>query len=178
MGDSFTLSGNIGERPWSATLPTDGVQAGHGIAKLWARRRIDTLEASAILGAIDHATSGRDILALALEHHLLTRLTSLVAVDRTPARPEGEPLVRSDIPLNLPAGWQFEKVFGPALERHALLAATAPMQMSAAAAPPPAMTLPQTATPAALLTAGGLVAVVGGRALLMPSRRRTSRESA
>jgi Ca-activated chloride channel family protein len=37
------------------------------------------------------------------------------------------PLARADVPLNLPAGWDFEKVFGkekPVLERHAGLDAT------------------------------------------------------
>ena len=52
------------------------------------------------------------ILALALEHHLVTRLTSLVAVDKTPSRPDGARLTRADLPLNLPAGWDFDKVFG------------------------------------------------------------------
>jgi len=171
LAGSFTLAGSIGRQPWSATLPTAGVQEGSGIAKLWAHRRIDNLEAAAILGEIDHATRDRDVLALALEHHLVTRLTSLVAIDRTPARPEGETLERTDIPLNLPAGWDYEKVFGRAMLQRA--AAPAPMRMAAVAAPPPAMTLPQTATPAALLTAGGLVAVAGGLAMLLAARRRT-----
>ena len=52
------------------------------------------------------------ILALALDHGLATRLTSLVAVDKTPSRPEGARLTRADLPLNLPAGWEFDKVFG------------------------------------------------------------------
>ena len=54
----------------------------------------------------------KTILALALEHQLVTRLTSLVAVDKTPSRPEGETLKLADLPLNLPAGWDFDKVFG------------------------------------------------------------------
>jgi Ca-activated chloride channel family protein len=43
---------------------------------------------------------------------LVTRLTSLVAVDQTPSRPEGARLTRADVPLNRPAGWEFDKVFG------------------------------------------------------------------
>jgi Ca-activated chloride channel family protein len=52
------------------------------------------------------------ILALALEHHLVSRLTSLVAVDATPSRPDGARLTHAELPLNLPAGWEFDKVFG------------------------------------------------------------------
>src|SRR4030081_2110302 len=58
------------------------------------------------------APRDRLILALAREHQLVTRLTSLVAVDKTPSRPEGEPLKVSELPINLPAGWDFAKVFG------------------------------------------------------------------
>ena len=57
----------------------------------------------------------------------MTRLTSLVAVDKTPSRPEGEPLKLAELPLNLPAGWDFEKVFG---ERRAA-AGKAPMERRA-----------------------------------------------
>ena len=42
----------------------------------------------------------------------MTRLTSLVAVDQTPSRPDGARLTRAELPLNLPAGWDFDKVFG------------------------------------------------------------------
>ena len=59
---------------------------------------------------IDEANKA--ILALALEHQLVTRLTSLVAVDKPVTRPAGEPLKVSELPLNLPAGWDFEKIFG------------------------------------------------------------------
>ena len=52
------------------------------------------------------------ILEVALAHKLVSSQTSLVAVDRTPSRPEGAPLVRADLPLNLPAGWDFEALFG------------------------------------------------------------------
>lgn len=43
---------------------------------------------------------------------MVSRLTSLVAVDVTPSRPVGEEMTTSDIPLNLPKGWDFEKIFG------------------------------------------------------------------
>ena len=37
------------------------------------------------------------VLAVALDHHLVTRLTSLVAVDQTPSRPDGARLTRAEI---------------------------------------------------------------------------------
>jgi Ca-activated chloride channel homolog len=72
--------------------------------------------------------ANKTILALALEHQLVTRLTSLIAVDQTPTRPAGEPLKVSELPLNLPAGWDFEKVFG---ERPKPVPAAAPIERRA-----------------------------------------------
>jgi len=45
-----------------------------------------------------------EITATALEYGLLTRHTSLVAVDKTPRRNSAELLARSDVPSLLPAG--------------------------------------------------------------------------
>ena len=44
---------------------------------------------------------------------MVSKFTSLVAVDVTPARAKGTPLTTRAVPVNLPAGWNFEKVFGP-----------------------------------------------------------------
>ncbi len=71
------------------------------------------------------------ILRLALDHGLTTRLTSLVATDATPRRPAGA-LARTDLPLNLPAGWDFEAVFGTDQPR---APAPAPILRKAALAP-------------------------------------------
>ena len=47
------------------------------------------------------------------DHHLVSRYTSLVAVDVTPSRPGREGLTTRPVPTNLPAGWDFGSVFGP-----------------------------------------------------------------
>jgi Ca-activated chloride channel family protein len=52
------------------------------------------------------------VLEVALAHHLVSKYTSLVAVDVTPTRPPNAELKSGAVPTNLPAGWQFEKVFG------------------------------------------------------------------
>jgi Ca-activated chloride channel family protein len=109
---TVTLSGRIGEVPWQVTLPTAKAAPGTGLDRLWARRRIDDTEAAIMLGEMTAQDADKRILSLALDHGLVSRLTSLVAVDRTPRRPSGEKLSRADIPLNLPAGWDYDKVFG------------------------------------------------------------------
>ncbi len=94
------------------TLPLANAAEGTGLSKLWARRKIADAEVARTLRTITPEEADKRILALALDHHLVTRLTSLVAVDKTPSRPDGARLTRADIPLNLPAGWEFDKVFG------------------------------------------------------------------
>jgi Ca-activated chloride channel family protein len=112
LDGTLEVKGMIGDRPWVVTLPLAQAAEGRGLSKLWARRKIADAEVARTLRQITSDEADQRILALGLEHHLVTRLTSLVAVDRTPSRPDGARLVRADIPLNLPAGWEFDKVFG------------------------------------------------------------------
>ena len=106
------IRGMIGDRPWTVTLPVAKAAEGAGLSKLWARRKITDVEMARRRDRSMAAEADKRILALALEHHLVSRLTSLVAVDATPSRPEGARLTRAELPLNLPAGWDFDKVFG------------------------------------------------------------------
>ena len=109
---TLEIKGMIGDRPWTFTLPVAKAAEGAGLSKLWARRKITDAEMAQRHGQASAAETDRRILALALEHHLVSRLTSLAAVDATPSRPEGARLTRAEVPLNLPAGWDFDKVFG------------------------------------------------------------------
>lgn len=107
------ILGKAGDQPWRVEMDIAKASTGEGIAKLWARRKIDDLEASASTIA-DPATLDKRIETVALAHHLVSRVTSLVAVDATPSRPASENLSETKLPLNLPAGWDFGKVFGEA----------------------------------------------------------------
>jgi Ca-activated chloride channel family protein len=109
---TVTVSGRVGGRRWSRMLALSEAAPGAGISKVWARSRIGETETARITNRLGTDAADAAILALALEHGLTTRLTSLVAVDATPRRAPGTPLVAADLPLNLPAGWDFAKVFG------------------------------------------------------------------
>jgi Ca-activated chloride channel family protein len=103
---SVTLRGQAGRERWSAQVDAgpaaDTKQA--GIAKLWARQKIESLSDS--LGAGTSAEEVRkNTLAVALEHHLVSDYTSLVAVDTTPAGTQARSCTPELVPLNLPAGW-------------------------------------------------------------------------
>lgn len=105
------ITGKTGDKPWRVEMDIANAAQGKGIAKLWARRKIDDLEASAYR-INDAQALDKQVETVALAHHLVSRLTSLVAVDVTPSRPVGEPVTDTTLPLNLPEGWDFEKVFG------------------------------------------------------------------
>jgi Ca-activated chloride channel family protein len=97
------ICGELAGRYWelgSRELPGSG---GSNLATLWARSKIEALEDSRIFGT-DPDSIREDVLNLALEFGLLTRYTSLVAVDKTPSRPESQRLDIEEIPSLLPAG--------------------------------------------------------------------------
>jgi Ca-activated chloride channel homolog len=180
---SVEIKGRIGDRPWTVTLPLANAAEGKGLSKLWARRKISDAEVARTTRQASPEEADKTILALALEHQLVTRLTSLVAVDQTPSRPDGEPLKLAALPINLPAGWDFEKVFG---ERPRLLAppterrteADGRVQVAALKRPlpvavpsPAAITLPKTATDAELSMILGAILLAFSLMLLLFNRR-------
>ncbi len=74
------------DAPWSATLRFDRATNATGIARLWAQRKVEDLQ-----HALDNGNAPDDtraqIVQIALDHHLVTLYTSLVAVDHTPVVP-------------------------------------------------------------------------------------------
>ncbi len=127
-GGQAHLRGVRGVEPWAASLALDGASR-EGIEKLWARRKVGALMDAEIEGK-DAATVRSEVVAVALEHHLVSDFTSLVAVDVTPTVPQGERPRTVLLPVNLPSGWEFEEGWAG---------------------------LPQTATPRDLLGLGALV---------------------
>ncbi len=178
---SMTIEGTVGNRPWTVTLPLDAASPAEGISKIWARRKIDDAEVDMKLGKITALAADTRILSLALEHHLVTRLTSLVAVDKTPSRPVNAPLTRADIPLQLPAGWDFETLFGIRADRSVLDHADAGKEQvtirnknrpASPVTPAATMPLPQTATPAMLNMLQGLSVMFIGFLIFWLARRK------
>jgi Ca-activated chloride channel homolog len=192
---TLEIRGHIGDRPWTVTLPVANAVEGKGLSKLWARRKITDAELARTLGQATQEETDKQILRLALDHHLVSRLTSLVAVDATPSRPAGARLTRAELPLNLPAGWEFDKVFGgeqtPAPEQKPRredradgaaiqLAAKEKQQRGFRSSPvlpivarqSGGVTLPKTATDAELRIAFGLLMLALSLVLLVVRRLR------
>ena len=105
------LSGLRGDSPWQTTLPLASARTGKGMGVLWAREKIASHIDSLREGAKEEEV--RDaVVDIALAHHLVSKYTSLVAVDKTPVRPKEDALQSGAIPTNLPEGWEYGKVFG------------------------------------------------------------------
>ena len=140
--EGVVVRGRRGAEPWEAILPLSRTRPSEGVAVLWARRKVQSLVDSVHDGA-DAEEVRQQVVALGLEHHLVTKHTSLVAVDVTPARPEGASLQSTAVATNLPNGWSHAAVFGE---------------------------LPRTATPAPLHTALALLCLVLALVLLYADR--------
>ncbi len=144
---TVTVSGTRAGASWERRLVLKGGAGEKGIGKLWARAKIASLMDSLHEGA-DRGEVRKQVIAVALRHHLVSRYTSLVAVDVTPTRPDNATAGKRNVPLNLPHGWKYEKVFGG---------------------------LPQTATPARLHAIIGLLALLLGLLAMRWSTARRAR---
>ena len=115
----LTLSGNLNGETWTTTLNLADATLTTGLSQLWARAKISAIEESQFAG-VDPTAVNAGVLKTAIDFHLVSRLTSLVAVDVTPSRPSGERLDTRQIAAMLPRGWEFAAVFGPRAEARAL----------------------------------------------------------
>ena len=118
-GDRVRIAGNSIGGAWVADLPVSVARNSPGVAALWARARI--AELSNVERRSDDADGVRAaIVETALQHHLVSKYTSLVAVDKTPARPAGDPLHSDQVPNLLPYGQSANALFGfPAMATYA-----------------------------------------------------------
>jgi len=110
-GDTVTISGNTLAGSWSETLLLGATGESAGVGALWARARIGELIDSMRRGGPEDRIRTA-IVDTALTHHLVSRYTSLVAVDRTPVRPAGDPLSREQVPSLMPYGQSTNAIFG------------------------------------------------------------------
>ena len=144
IGAEMTLTGNNGSAKWQTKLSLATSKTESGVGVLWARKKIGSL--------MDNAYNNPDeakqaIITTALDHHLVSKYTSLVAVDVTPSRPSDAGIKTGGVPINLPEGWNHEAVFGQ---------------------------LPQTATPAELNMLIGLMLLMIASGFWLQAKRHLS----
>jgi Ca-activated chloride channel family protein len=105
------LSGTNMGKPWTVLMDSEGGKSHAGIGAVWARQKIRSLMASLHFGAAEEEVRG-EIVKTALNHHLISRYTSLVAVEEVVSRPQNSSLENQQIKTNMPLGWKHAKVFG------------------------------------------------------------------
>ncbi len=98
------VSGRLLDVNWTESLDMSTAIQGTGIAKLWAKRKVDTL--------MEGLRDGKDmeqvriaVVDVAITHQVTSPYTSLVAVAKNVSRPQGEKMTRQAVPGNPPAGW-------------------------------------------------------------------------
>jgi Ca-activated chloride channel family protein len=120
-GSTVRVSGDSTAGAWSRDLRLDGDEDDPGIGALWARAKIAALHDDERRGA-DPALTRKTIVDTAMTHHLVSKYTSLVAVDKTPVRPAGDPFASEQVPNLLPYGQSMNGIFGfPATATNALV---------------------------------------------------------
>ncbi|WP_404365639.1 marine proteobacterial sortase target protein [Marinobacter sp.] len=144
-----TLAGRLPDgQPWQQTLALDKAAAGTGLHRHWASEKISSLMDQDLAGTPGEDVQ-KEVTALGLEHQLVTRYTSFVAVDTTPVRAGDETLESESTPSLLPDG-----------------------------STPGMLRYPQTATPAPLFMVTGLMGFLVSLALLLRRRLAGSRITA
>ena len=182
--DRVVLEGSRDGAPVRMELGLGGGADHAGVSRLWARRKVASL--------MDGLHEGRrigdvssEVAALGVRHQLVTRWSSLVAVDVTPTAPVDAETDTRAIPSLLPEGWDFSKIFGSGKPA---AAPSGPHPAPADAGPPTTTAgfaieqrfarvqvgaLPQGGTPATLLIGLGASCLGTGSGLLAWGRRRS-----
>lgn len=101
---TLVVSGMRGNQPWSVALTPAAQGGAAGVGALWARAKIASLMDDLTRGA-DSAAVRPQVVKVALEHHLVSAYTSLVAVDVTPTGP-ADGTKTALVKASLPRGWQ------------------------------------------------------------------------
>ncbi|MDJ0758319.1 MAG: marine proteobacterial sortase target protein [Woeseiaceae bacterium] len=111
MGESINIAGNMPGERWTTEIPVTDDHSAFGVGALWARARIAELSDAARRGANPDEIRA-SIVETAMTHHIVSKYTSLVAVDKTPVRPAGAPLSKDQVPNLMPHGQSANAIFG------------------------------------------------------------------
>ncbi|MDH5640261.1 MAG: marine proteobacterial sortase target protein [Nitrospira sp.] len=111
LPSTLSVTGRLGTRLWTATVPLANQPAREGLSVYWARRKIESVLDQQQHGQ-DETVTRQTVLAVALSHHLVSKYTSLVAVDKEPVRPTDKNLLAQTVATHLPEGQQYQAIFG------------------------------------------------------------------
>ncbi|WP_438864621.1 marine proteobacterial sortase target protein [Neptunicella sp.] len=143
--NQLTIAGNRQTTPWSITLPVNQGANAAGLDVVWARNKIGQLTRDRRHSENREALN-QQIEQTAMQHHLVSEFTSLVAVDKTPSAIGQNDAQDKAVPNHLPQGLDAAKMMGQ---------------------------LPQTATPALLQIITGLLLIILIGSWHLLTRRKT-----
>lgn len=117
-----TICGQLNGLDWEYTQPLLTQHASADIARLWARKKIETIGDNQLLG-LPFTEAREQILEVALNYGLLSQFTALVAVDPEPVRSPTEATSKSKVASLMPnkmnlqlaqgaLGWQLQLLLG------------------------------------------------------------------
>lgn len=109
--DSIRIVGDSVSGAWTRDLALHASEESPGVAALWARARIASLLDLERRGASAEETRAA-IVDTALKHHLVSKHTSLVAIDKTPVRDLIDPLKSEQVANLMPYGQSGSAIFG------------------------------------------------------------------
>lgn len=105
LPNSIAVNGRLDGQVVRAEIPVEHKNY-PGLHVLWARQRIESLTQhyKTVYQPEEKAELRSTTLQLALQHHLVSAFTSLVAVDKTPVRNADQALLHKHLANNLPRG--------------------------------------------------------------------------
>jgi len=148
LGGRLAIEGQDGGKAWRQDIDIAAARTGAGVAGVWARGKLSAIEDGQWRGE-DPAQVRDAATAHSLAYDLVSSYTSLVAVDDQVVRPRNEVLSTTQVPTNLPHGWDYEKVFGPTGEGADALPQPGEQmrKINFTGSPLDGLSLPKTATP-------------------------------
>ena len=105
------IKGSLGSTPWTTEVALKNSSARDGLSVYWARQKIASLMDQQRHGQ-DETSTRQSVLDVALTHHLVSKYTSLVAVDTEPIRPTDTSLLTHAMKTSLPEGQNYQPIFG------------------------------------------------------------------
>jgi len=109
--EHIQVKGTAGTNNWKTTHSWHEAIERRGMATYWARQKLSVLLDNEV-GRQETSPIRQEIINVAMAHHLVSRYTSLVAVEVTPARPSDQTLSPHTIKTNLPNGQDYTAIFG------------------------------------------------------------------
>ncbi len=100
---NIQVSGSRATQKWESAVKSGKPITQAGLDVLWARQKVESLMDELQRGANPDDIKQR-VTKLGLNHHLVTKYTSMVAIDKTPVRPVTDKLKSKNVAGQLPQG--------------------------------------------------------------------------